>query len=1709
MFRLLPLVFLLAAGVMARDVVTPAIVPESMAWEECLLIADGGEEPLPADVVREILGWPREYGPLRAWRIAMHNRPGMAPDYRYSLQLHFTRPLAIGSMRVAGATVRYLPAGEPRWVTPDVPPNQTTPTLPLPPRTMVTAISLDMIVSKGGRPTEPFLAAYRQRLANLAPLAVANADSEYRVEPRMSAPFTLSAANLVTGKLHWQNVGPDPKTGKILHRALISDVAPSWIVLSWPDEQELDALLVEGNGQEVAVQHFVGPANLNPAIATGKEWRTLRIEPKRQAYDREGQRLTFNFEETIRTRALRVLITRTAGGAVATITSLQALRSLGDAPVPDLTPPSQDKPPFRLAYALPEKGIFTMVIDGPDGKPRRNLLARRERDGGENAEPWNLKDDDGRYVAPGTYQWRGIWHPGLTLHYEMTPFPNIGDHSPENAPWLTGHNGTGGWLADHTPSAAVLAYGDRIYIGSEVAEGGVALLEADLRGRKLWGHHNFMAWTGPTRMAAAEEQLFVHAFRDGTDHIWQIDLASREVNEILTRAGSASRRSGIKGIEARGEKLYLAVKSDANSWLVNAFSDGDVDLANSWPRYPRPEERDEEEHDPADDFVRLFRLRGTPPGQHGALTWLETTRGREPRQHIVLACNRPVPIGSLVLPVPDLPRTALQFSYMKDDAPYPPDPENEEHWQRFATGEGQGWTVIPAPEGLTTRALRITFHQGGDEELAGLLEGLEEESARKAWSGRLEGLKILRRRYAPCPPPTIDVSSGTVEADGSWLAQRETPISPEAPAVYMMQWTAPETMRGLAIKEVDGREVRVDSFTGTADDPVQLADDANWEEVASLQPSRRYFYPGRQMNADARYLDQYVDFGRDITTRAVRLRIISQWTERAQGREGLYGIREDRGGMTLDPTRAAVHGVVALRHLGGEPPVDPLIAERLETFDWQKREMVGEMPLDGASDLAFAESGELFALSGSRVLRLDLADGAHVVVIDDLIAPKALAIDATGQFYLFDGAPERQTVRVYSAEGSYLRSIGTPGGFQAGGWDPTRMGSVSDLAIDQSGQLWVNEKQHFPKRVSRWRLDGSFVAEHFDRTIYGGGGVLDPRDKSLLYYGPLEFELNWESGRTALRNLTTIGDAPAGEQPVYLGERKYLVTRDRFFMQPVGIVYRYDDGTAILAAAMGAADQFPPLKKPDVLVKIGAEALANLQFLWSDLDGDGAVQPQEIEFSPRQVRTLTNFDDRLGITGDNMVWRVREVLPSGVPVYEQLVLPLPARGQYYQLPDNRLFSFGEAAVYTEEGELLWRYRTEGTGVHAYYKASPLTPEQVVSEFSIVARDVMTRGGLGEHLITTSNTGIWHIWTGDGLLAGNIFLDLRHPHARRWNMDTHDRGMELRNLTAGQEHFWGDVTQTADGNVYGIWMSTNVFRIDGMDRFQRLTGSFEVTEEDLQRALAWEQQLQARDVYERARLAIVPAAPRAVRVDGEADDWDGVPATSLHGDARDFNATFRASHDDKNLYLLYETIGMGPLANSGEDWRRLFKSGGAVDLQLATNPSASPERRHAGVGDIRLLMTRLKGKPVAVLYEALIPDADKADDMVFETQVFRTVFSRVRMLDTAKLAVVPTENGYRVEAAIPLAELNLRPIVDQMLRFDWGILRTGDEGREVLGRHYWSNQATAILSDIAAEAQLAPHLWGHLRFTGKADGALRMPGEGTSDPVLDDLLNELD
>ncbi|MHC4503303.1 MAG: NHL repeat-containing protein [Planctomycetota bacterium] len=1136
-----------------------------------------------------------------------------------------------------------------------------------------------------------------------------------------------------------------------------------------------------------------------------------------------------------------------------------------------------------------------------------------------------------------------------------------------------------------------------------------------------------------------------------------------------------------------------------------------------------------------DDFLKAIRLKSPPPGQNvnsrttkpqgtGRLD-LESTLGSRRRQHIVIAFREPVPVGSVVFPHRGGPGE-VKLSVLKPRAPYPPRREEDSDWIAFDSNGRKGWECVPAPSNTMTRAVRVTFERPGDD----LSDELHEVAGDKKpkWFGRLEGLKLLRRRFVNRSRSSkVRVNSGEVDATGAWDAERTTPLGRDDPGVYVLEWDAPRKIAGLALREVDGAVTEIDVWQGPSRGPVPLGARAldrkskktGWRHVATYKQKRRSAYhPSSNRNMFARYVDGYVDFRDQIETRAVRLRVVEQWLDngeknaecrRHDGRSehGLHYTQSHTA--KLDTRFCRVEGVAALEYVGGEPAVDPMVYERLEVYDGKTGELVRELPVKlGWHCLSFGPGGDLFAVERDHetISRVDLATGRLTPVVRNSEA-STMTVGPDGSFYVFPWTDEgRSPIKVYSKRGRFVRDVGKPGGLRPGPWDPERFGKVHRMCVDQAGSLWVVETQNYPRRILQYRAsDGTLVKEILGNTWYGGGGggTVDRYDRSRVFFGRVEFEVDWRRHTSRVKGL--LADSLEGSDLVSCrlkGRPHLYLTTAPHSMQPRqshGVVYIYDEarGTVRMVAAMGDATSFGPLRTSVVIALLNGDVPKYYSFHWSDLNGDGDLDAGEVSFTkkdnPRASAGVGRFDKALGCVGPGASYRVARFLPDGTPVYERRRIEgaphlALANGYHLTLCGRHGGKGGyENFVTSPAGEKLWGYPVMSAGVSGLH-LPPWQPGRVSNEFAVIGHETSGAGELGEYVVVHANTGQWKIWTADGLLAGQLLLHKTDPRSRFFSsFDAATSGARLDPLTASQEHFHGFFTRTEpEGRHYIVAGFTHMSLIEvvGLERFRRFAATVTVTRDDLRRAGEWRKAEARKRIASKALVVVAVPVERAPQIDGSAGphEWPGRWA-KLEG----LDVEFSAAYDARSLYLCWRGAGIGTVRNSGDDHRRYFKTGACLDFMLGADPRAAPERTRAARGDVRLLVTFVDGKPRAVLYEPVKPGAPGTERWSTFTEAGgRTSFDRVVLLPQVTAAARRQGNRTVVEVAVPVDAIGMRPAPGALHRMDWGVLTSGD-GRSVERRLYWANETATGTSDEAVEARLEPHLWGHLRI-----GAPRKP-----------------
>ncbi|HEV3427427.1 MAG TPA: hypothetical protein VG320_06060 [Paraburkholderia sp.] len=556
--------------------------------------------------------------------------------------------------------------------------------------------------------------------------------------------------------------------------------------------------------------------------------------------------------------------------------------------------------------------------------------------------------------------------------------------------------------------------------------------------------------------------------------------------------------------------------------------------------------------------------------------------------------------------------------------------------------------------------------------------------------------------------------------------------------------------------------------------------------------------------------------------------------------------------------------------------------------DAARHRVVQRTPLADPRGLAFDAQGHLLALSGARLVRLDAnldSNGQlHISPPQDVIAagledPQALCVDQSGAIYVSDWGKSHQ-VKVFDAAGKLLRAIGHAGAPAVGLYDPQHMNHPAGISLDGSGRLWVAENDKTPKRVSVWdAASGRLVNAFYGPPRYGGGGTLDPRDRTRFYYadeaGGLAFKLDWTHGvgvpsaityRADSDDLGLSGSDTGGmpDYPLYRGTERYLTNAHSAQVtgRPSAIIWHLGaDGVAHPAAAAGStfdsAGKLLPAFNTDAMrarMPAGSDPQHRaLLFLWRDANGDGRMSPDEVTFWQPQgeargnaamlgnVTVLDDLSFAIAYAGSAAVMVPATSLGArGVPVYDvahaktlatNVQAPVSTGGAQmlvardgwtiFTTPPAPFAPQGVSGLHA--GGAAWSYPSLWPGLHASHAAPvPAKPGELIGTTRVLGNpfDAPTPSDAGQLWAINGNEGSVYLFTTDGLFVATLFKDTRLDTAPPPPEAT--RGLDLAATSLGPECFHPTIVRADDGNVYMQAGSTApLLRIVGLEGVRRL------------------------------------------------------------------------------------------------------------------------------------------------------------------------------------------------------------------------------------------------------------------------------------------------
>ena len=405
---------------------------------------------------------------------------------------------------------------------------------------------------------------------------------------------------------------------------------------------------------------------------------------------------------------------------------------------------------------------------------------------------------------------------------------------------------------------------------------------------------------------------------------------------------------------------------------------------------------------------------------------------------------------------------------------------------------------------------------------------------------------------------------------------------------------------------------------------------------------------------------------------------------------------------------------LGLAAAGGKLYVSMFYEDKILVIDADKGEPVDELRLRRPAGLTADAEGNVYAISETRIVRIDAKGRATPVVTAGLEAPIGLACDGSGSIYVTDwrGA---MCVKVFSPGGKLLRTIGRIGGRSlTGRYDPNGMFRPWGITVDRRGRVWVAEHDFQPKRISVWNPDGKLAMEFCGPTWYGATACnVNPHNPTQAFCMGNVLELDWDAGRWRVTGTTwrpTHPDALVGPfseglvfEVVEHKDRDLLVaSRSHDFI----CLSELHDHYAKPLAALGSvhhllgAGEMPALvakhlyddpkqlawarqKYPGLFSGVTIhrhrefhklkherrKPAVRSQFMWTDGNGDGLVQEAEIRFYTAEeagavvlgsrwrfahTSDLTLYPITTGEGRRTLAWRlpVREWNRVGAPVYD-------------------------------------------------------------------------------------------------------------------------------------------------------------------------------------------------------------------------------------------------------------------------------------------------------------------------------------------------------------------------------------------------------------------------------------------------------------------------
>jgi hypothetical protein len=334
--------------------------------------------------------------------------------------------------------------------------------------------------------------------------------------------------------------------------------------------------------------------------------------------------------------------------------------------------------------------------------------------------------------------------------------------------------------------------------------------------------------------------------------------------------------------------------------------------------------------------------------------------------------------------------------------------------------------------------------------------------------------------------------------------------------------------------------------------------------------------------------------------------------------------------------------------------------------------------LDKPTAVAITADSTTYAICGNTVVKVDRTGKEHVVIVRDLVSPGKISVAKNGDLLVSVAGELKQIMRM-SPDGKLIATYGIKGGRKDGKYDKTAQESfydINDLTATADDGFLVAEPNCAPRRTGRFDAKGKIIQEWYGGQVWSPWIAVDPNNPSTVFMPShwgwmMRLDVDYKTNSWKVRSIHQTNGMANGLVQGHANALLYRAIRHEGVLYLVGdqtrTVFKVDDKNDQLIPVMTAHPQMrhyfstmPPIIK-------GWAAAGDQSYIWTDANGDGKPQREEMTFYP-QGGPWTGlpmwFDG--GIIASGMRWAITGWNKAGTP----LLADYPAGKPFLKTPDR-------------------------------------------------------------------------------------------------------------------------------------------------------------------------------------------------------------------------------------------------------------------------------------------------------------------------------------------------------------------------------------------------------------------------------------------------------